>query len=661
MNIIQKSLASLALIATALFCGSCSDDRWDDQDVTGTRSQTLWEVISTRSELSEFKTILQESGYDALLQSSGTYTVLAPVNEAVKALDADEEPESVSASHIALFEYNKAALDTMKYLTMYSGKKVVLDSMRLETQEVVCRNGILRFAHYATGNQPNIYEVLESLADQYKMAKFILSLGDSVMDMSKSVQIGLDPTTNQPIYDTVMMFTNPLFDRVPLNDNDSLVSLVLLDDESFDALSAKYWPYLKQHNGQHRESTYATTFKIDSAKTTEMANREVVYDMTCQMEHAAAQDYVSTAGVRLNMTNATVSRTISTANGSIQIASGVTVRLRDNKIKDVYVQAQDYYATNESYVFTRVTPTAMGGYDVVLCGVDTMRTYKAYYVAADTLADGSVAYHKTDSIITVSSSTNYGYYGTSFSSNGYPQLNYAKGGSYLAYKAPLFSCRYNIFWRSVDDRSVHCRPDTACVDYDKYLENPNYPCGGVLRNVQKLYLSQPGDEELVYNSDQSAGDFVLNYSPCNLYNSTYKNYRCMAGYDPDATDDEVGKKGGFARLGINAGVGVDNSLYETPLVWCQTATPDQSTVYYSGIVGVSTNTNYKVNEKTGKPTAVPKDQFCCYYQGDATVFVTNSAFNQTNTTTPTASKVQPHGSIYLDYIHFVPVIEGEDE
>jgi hypothetical protein len=548
----------------------------------------------------------------------------------------------------------------MKYLTMSSGKKVVLDSMKLESEEVVCRNGILRLAHYATGRQSNIYEALEGLADEYKMARFILSLGDSVMDMSKSVQKGLDPVTNKPIYDTVMMFTNPLFDRIPINEDDSLVSLVLLDDETFDALTQKYWPYLKQNDGKHPESTYASTLKIDSAATTVMAQREVVCDMTCSVEHAAAQDYVSTAGVRLNMTNATVSRTIPTSNGSIQIASGVTVRLRDNKIKDVYVQGQDYYATNETYVFTRVTPTAMGGYDVVLCGADTMRTYKAYYVATDTLADGTLAHHMTDSIITVSSTTNYGYYGTSFASNTYPQLNYAKAGSYLAYKASLFSCRYNIYWRSVDDRPGHCKPDTACVDYDKYLENPNYPCGGVLRNVQKLYLSQPGDDVLAYNSDQTTGDFVLNYAPNNLFNSTYKNYRCMAGYDPEATDDEIGKKGNFARLGINAGVGVGNSLYETPLIWCQTASPDQSTVYYSGIVGVSSNTNYKVNEKTGKPTAVPKDVFLCLYQGEASLFVTNAPFNQTNTTTPSASKVQPHGSIYLDFIHFVPVID-EDE
>jgi uncharacterized surface protein with fasciclin (FAS1) repeats len=667
MNIIKKSLASLALLATALLCGSC-DDRWDNDDVTGTKSQTLWEVISSRSELSEFKNILATSGYDELLQSAGTYTVLAPVNDAVRAIDdATSHLSELPAAHIALLEYNKAALDTMQYLSMYSGKKIALDSMQLTTEEVVCRNGILRFAHYAASTQNNIYEQLLLLADDYKMARFIVELGDSVMDMDKSVQIGLDPNTNLPIYDTVMMFSNPLFDRIPINDNDSLVSLVLLDDETFDALTQKYWPYLKQHNGQNRDASYTTTFKIDSALTTQVAASEVVCDMVCYLQDAAigAPSYTSTHGIRINMSGANVSRKIALANGNIQIASGVKVPLKNNKIKDVYIQGEDYYYTNDDYIYKRVIPTAMYGYDAVLCGVDTMRSYSAYYLKTDTLADGTLYSHKTDSVVRVttpsSKYTRYAYNGTTLSKD-YPMTNTAKGGSILGYKADLFSCRYRIYWRSVDDRPHHCNPDTLCVDYDKYVENPNYPCGGVIRNIQKLYLSQPGDYELEYNSNQDAGDFVLNMTSNNIFNSTYKNYRCMAGYDPDATADEIGKANNFARLGVNAGVGVGNSLYETPLIWCQTASYNSSNgVYYSGIIGVSVNESYRVNERTGKPIAVPKDQFLCLYNGTATLFVTNAPFNQSVTSTPSYTAPLPFGSIYVDYIHFVPVIEDEDE
>ncbi len=653
MNNIKKRFIFLMGVAVAVFGGSSCDDQWDDEEVSGSRSQTIWEVISLYPELNSFREALTRGGYDALLQSSGAYTVLAPVSQAMQAVP-DSLWEEVPGSHIALLEYNKAMLDTMTYLTMYNGKMIVLDSMKLTQEEVVCRNGILRFSGFASERQPNVYERLYDLAEENDMAAFILSLGDSVMDMDRSVQTGLDPVTNTPVYDTIYKYYNPLFERIPLNDNGALISLVLLDNETFAALSDKYWPYLKQHNGEHREVDYVSTLKIDSAKTTLVARTELVCDLTCRLKDAnpGSKTFRSIGGIELDMSGAILPEDSvwMVSNGNIRLAKNVNIRIKDNKIKDVYIQGEDYYATNENYVFTRIVPSAMGGRDVVLCGADTMRTYAAYYV--DSLGN------MTDSVIFKHISSNYGYVGTSFSSNGNPQLNYAKGGSYLAYKAPLFSCSYKIYWRSVDDRAHHCAPDTTAVNYPKYLENKNYPCGGVLRNVQKLYLSQPGDLPLAYNNAETVGDFVLNCSPNNIFNSTFKNYRCMAGYDPDADlVSEVGKNGGFARLGVNAGYALDDPSYETPLIWCETAKIDQTSVFYTGIVGVSTNERFAINQKTGKPTSIPKDIFYCMYEGDATVFVTNAPFNQTNTTTPSASKVQPHGSIYLDYIHFVPDID----
>lgn len=653
MNNIKKRFIFLMGVAIAVMGGSGCDDRWDDEDVSGTRSKTIWEVISSRAELSNFRESLARGNYDAVLQSSGAYTVLAPVNEAMQMVP-DSLWEEVPGSHIALLEYNKAALDTMTYLSMYNGKSVFLDSMKLTQEEIVCRNGILRFSGFASERQPNVYERLYDLAAENDMAAFILSLGDSVMDMERSVQTGLDPVTNAPVYDTVYKYYNPLFDRIPLNDDKALISLVLLDNETFAALVDKYWPYVKQHNGQHRESTYATTFKIDSAKTTQVARTELVCDLTCYLENAQLgnEKFISTGGVELDMANAVLptDSVWMVSNGNIRWAKGVNIRMKDNKIKDVYVQGEDYYATNENYVFTRIVPSAMGGRDVVLCGADTMRTYAAYYV--DSLGN------MTDSVIFKTISSRYGYVGTSFSSNGNPQLNYAKGGSYLAYKAQLFSCNYKIYWRSVDDRAHHCAPDTTAVNYPEYQKNKNYPCGGVLRNIQKMYLSQPGDYPLAYNGAETVGDFVLNCTANNIFNGTYKNFRCLVGYDPKADlAEEVGQKGNFARMGINAGFGVDDPSYETPLVWCRTVTPDQKSIFYSGITDVSTNDRFAINQRTGKPTSIPKDIFYCMYAGEASIFVTNAPFNQTNTTTPSASKVQPHGSIYLDYIRFVPDID----
>ena len=624
----------LAVLAAAF---TACDDSWDEE-VSGTRSQTLWEVISTHESLSRFSSTLSANGYAEMLSSSGMYTVFAPTNQVMATIPA-EKLEEVPAAHITLGQYPKAMLDTMTYLSMYNGKLAHLDSLYLNEEEIVCRNGVLRFSNTASTNVPNIYEQLVALQDQYKMAAFIVACGDSVQQIIDYT----DPATGKAKKDTIYEFVNPLFDVIPINNNDSLLSMVLVDDETFDALTAKYWKYMVQFDPLGTETN---SFNVDSAATDLVAQTALALDLTCRLTDAqkGSAEYLSMSGVKLTMDTATVSQVINASNGNIQVASGVGIRIKDNKIKDVYVQGEDYYFTNETYVYTRIRTTSMGGKDVVVCGADSVRGYWHYYSYVDSLGNTVV----TDSIVWKN------YKKVLYDeSNTTAVHKKAVGGAILGYKVPLYSCKYKIYWRSVDDCAHHCQPDSTALDYPKYLENPNYPVGGVLRNIQKMYLSMPGEPALQYNSNTDLGDFVLNYSPNNRFSSTYKNYRCMAPFDPEATATEIGAKGNFARLGINAGVGISDPNYETPLLWCKTETPKADSPYFSGIVDVSTNEKETYNAKTGKPILVPKDVFLNFYHGDATVFVTSGAFNLSNRT----SSAQILGMIYLDYIHFVPEID----
>lgn len=660
----------MSLAAALTFCGC--QDTWDDEDVSGSRSLTLWDVISTRSELSSFAGVLKSNGYDQILASSGTYTVLAPTNTAMAGIP-DSLKATVPATHIALLEYNKSELDTMTYLTMMNNKMIVVDSLRLTSEEIVCRNGVLRFASYGYAETPNIYEYLLGLTADYKMAEFIISLGDSVMDMELSQQVGIDENNNI-IYDTVMKYYNPLFDYVPLNDNEQLLSLVLLEDTTFDALVAKYWPYLRQHSGVNRDPM-AQVNKIDSAATTYAARFEVCKDMVCYLSNAqAGSDYVSTEGIVLTMDTATVRNVYTAANGNIQVASGVGIRIKDNKVKDVYVEAEDYYVTNENYTHKRVNIHARGGYDIVVTGADTLVRYYRLEQAQKVTADGDTVTFDT---IILKGRTEV----LPISTN---QINYSGGGSYIGLKANLFACKYKIYMRSVDDIASHYNPDPLALDYvnwkdsvlaiDSFRVNPNYPIGGVNRHVQKMYISQPGDYPLEFNNSITAGGFVLNCYPNNPYSGTYKNYRCMAPFDPEAITvnakgnrdyTALGAASNFARLGINAGFAVDDYDYESPMIWCQTAVPgvtvDASTTtgtaYYTGIVGVLTNEQERYNARTGNPILIPNDIFLNGFAGEATVFVTNAAFNTGNSTSGSTNNRQPHGCILLDYIHFVPQID----
>lgn len=680
-----NKLMMLFALALLLFGGSsCSDEGYEE--VTGTASQDLWEVIQSRPELSQFAAAIRQQGYDKLLTSSGTYTVLAPVNDYMSSLSA-EEIALTPAAQIALFSYNQTALNDRQFLTMSNGKQLILANQNLTTEEVICRNGFLRFAHPSSDlyrpNMDNVYEALFKLADEYEEAAFITSLGGYVMDKEASVQIGIDEVTHQPIYDTVMVYYNPFFEAIPMNDNESQMSLILVDNPTWQALQDKYWPYLKQNSGRFDDQDaagYSTDLcgALDSAATDLVVRTELVRDLSCTLDDAKPHPsvhnvnrsvYESMFGVELTMDSATVQRVIPVSNGEIQVVSGMMIHLYQNKIKDIYIEAEDYYLSNETYKATLVDSRFRGSRYVKTYGIDSLRMYDRYVVDAEgnrlQTIDGK------DSIEHVEAARRTVYNTSQFAN--------AWGGSVFGYQAPLFACDYKIQWRHVipaqgSGESNYVNPDPLCVDYDKYLENPNYPCGGVVRHIQKMYLSQPGEKPLEYNSSLGVADFVLHATSNNPYSNTYKSYKCMTDYDPEAelssgVTDEIGNGNGgskmppvsWKRMGINAGVGVNDPTFETPLIWCNTAAIEHDAdpaVFTSGITGVHQSDKNTFNNKTGKPILVPRDVFRSYYSGTATIFVTGNPFGTVNVR-PTATNYLGT-SIFLDYIHFIPQI-GEDE
>jgi len=690
----HKIMALAGAIALLWGVAACQDEGYED--VSGTASQTLWEVISSRQDLSEFASVLRQNGFDQVLNSSGNFTVLAPGNEQLRLIEAEKRNE-VPGAHIAPLSYNKSTLAGLSYLTMYNGRQALLSEFALSDEEIVCRNGFLRFAKgEARATQQNLYERLISLSSEYEMAAFITSLGDSVMDLEHSVQIGIDPATNKPIYDTVMVFHNPLFEDVPFNDNDSLISILLLDNDTWNALVKKYSRYMRKHVSGENDPTLLDPIydcdrrfgdKIDTVATDYATRYELVRDLSFSYDGATlrpsvnnadiiGQVYNSRTGIEITMDSAVVSNTILASNGRIEVASGVKIKLTNNKVKDVYVEAEDYYYTNENYVATLIDPRFRGSRYVKTYGIDSLRTYRRYVL--DSIGNRLQNAKGTgDSIQIVGPQRRYVY--------NEAQYCQSFGASILGFKVNLYSCNYKIQWRHVvpgNQGSNYCLPDTNDINYAKYVENPNWPIGGVLRHIQKMYLSQPGDYPLEYSTDINKEDFVKHPYPYLSFNSNYTQFRCLTDYDPEAVlsnskDDEVGINGSVTwfRMGINAGVGLDQPDYETPLVWCDTYVdhadgvvgidPETGEVsdkarFTSGICGVQTQATWRpASAKYGntQPTRVPKDIFMCLYNGEATVFVTSNPFGYDN---QRGSLTNYKGSIFLDYIHFIPVIEEDD-
>ena len=107
-----KVVALMAAVGLLFGASSCQDEGYED--VSGTASQTLWEVISSRSDLQSFAKVLMQYGYAELLASSGTFTVLAPSESSMSATAASLLSE-VPSAHIANFGYNKTELSAINH------------------------------------------------------------------------------------------------------------------------------------------------------------------------------------------------------------------------------------------------------------------------------------------------------------------------------------------------------------------------------------------------------------------------------------------------------------------------------------------------------------------------------------------------------------------
>ena len=84
-----QRLQSIIIIALLLFSLGCSEI-WEEhynESETDLPGYALFEYVESNAELDLFKQMLELTGYDSILNASQTYTVWAPNNPALNAID----------------------------------------------------------------------------------------------------------------------------------------------------------------------------------------------------------------------------------------------------------------------------------------------------------------------------------------------------------------------------------------------------------------------------------------------------------------------------------------------------------------------------------------------------------------------------------------------
>ncbi|MDR7209451.1 fasciclin domain-containing protein [Flavobacterium piscis] len=267
---------TLKLIYKTLFAGiltialvSCSDP-WSDRENNGDNNlnSNLSEAISATSEVSKFGELLTKTGYDKILSASKTYTVFAPVNEAIDQLDASilNNPEALSAfvaNHIALTSYSSVRNEDTVQIKMLSEKYLnfkgnnLISDATIVSADHYAKNGVFHIINHTLAPKMNIWEYIKSQTSSSSMSNYLVSLNElNIYDSDIAAKENAIPGV---FADSL---SNSFLKNVyNVNNEKNSYTLFLIEDEGYDTEVDKLKPYLNKPTADST-TTYSRYFTI---------------------------------------------------------------------------------------------------------------------------------------------------------------------------------------------------------------------------------------------------------------------------------------------------------------------------------------------------------------------------------------------------------------
>lgn len=253
--------------ALLLLLGTGCTDTWEQhyrQEAAG--GNTLWEEISSRSELSNFAKVIDACDYDVVLNGSQTYSVFAPTNECLSETEADsliasytqQKNQGVKTNdnrvitqfvhnHIALYRKSVSSM-TNDSISMMNGKYQVLTQTGIggkafDVYNELHSNGVLYTLKEQVDYFPNVFEYLGLDPELDSVYNFINSYSVYDFDPNQSVAGGI--VDGQTVYlDSVVVLNNSFLSTYGyINSEDSTYWMLAPTNEAWAELYAEYREY----------------------------------------------------------------------------------------------------------------------------------------------------------------------------------------------------------------------------------------------------------------------------------------------------------------------------------------------------------------------------------------------------------------------------------
>jgi hypothetical protein len=288
------------------------------------------------------------------------------------------------------------------------------------------------------------------------------------MDLNKSVQIGVDKS-GKPLYDTVWINQNKFLDTYPINDETKRYTYVILPNDVVERIETKYAKYFAKSVASKQDSIV----RLELIKDCILAPVQINTD----------GKYLSIEGVKMDISTANIQETYTASNGLIYKLSDADVKIYENKVKTITIEAENYdslYADVNTAWSVRNNPFLSGGKDVLM-------NSRTQFISK---------YSSTDSVVY----TNLYFYSD-------PSQTYTGGlgkvnNCFIQFKPILNSVKYKIYWSAYDNLKWH---------YDSVRTREP------VKFSQKMLISFPDKPQVKRNA---SAVFENNFNPFTVFTST---------------------------------------------------------------------------------------------------------------------------------------------
>jgi uncharacterized surface protein with fasciclin (FAS1) repeats len=374
----------------ALMILSCK--KWDDHNALTNQdlSQNLLQAVSSNSSLSKFKGYISQAGLDTLLESSKSFTIWAPTDNALQSIDPAvvSDPVKLKAfllNHISGQSYFTRNAQTGEIrVQMLNGKYNQFSTTKFADANITgadkyVKNGVLHVIDAMAPVLQSAWEYVNANTATYAQNAYIVSLNYIAFDPSQAIIDSISATTGLPIYrpGTGLVNRNTFNDRVyDLNREDKRYTYFLIQNAGFTLESDS----LKQYFNTGVTATTDSLAKFNTVK-------DLIVDGYYSSTSLTGITLVSKSGVPFTVNPAQIVESRKLSNCIVHVVSNLNV-LNLNKFREIIIQGENptgFYAdrTGNTNYRVRLNPVTGSNFTDIFISGHNLSNFYAYYTLND--------------------------------------------------------------------------------------------------------------------------------------------------------------------------------------------------------------------------------------------------------------------------------------